>query len=142
MSEVCNILNKYWLPDKSATKIFLQRTPFTAEHLTLLALSNKKIVVSIAVVFEKIDFLPDFYLFSQWIRCAIFQINTNLLKCTNTDIFLHKILYNPPSFGRFSPNTSLLFSKINWRFLSQRFLEAPTLRRTMFKIKTNFLRGQ
>ena len=46
VSEVCNISNKYWLPNKSATKIFL-RDYFT-KHFTLLLHSNKKVVLSIA----------------------------------------------------------------------------------------------
>ena len=29
VSEVCNISNKYWLPNKSATKIFLHQAPDT-----------------------------------------------------------------------------------------------------------------
>ena len=29
VSEVCNISNKYWLPNKSATKMFLHETPYT-----------------------------------------------------------------------------------------------------------------
>ena len=33
MSEVCNISTKYWLPNKSATKIILHETPDTAPSL-------------------------------------------------------------------------------------------------------------
>ena len=33
LSEVCNISKKYWLPNKSATKIFLQKTPYAAPSL-------------------------------------------------------------------------------------------------------------
>ena len=29
VSEVCHVSNKYWLPDKSATKIFLHKIPYT-----------------------------------------------------------------------------------------------------------------
>ena len=78
VSEVCNISNKYWLPNKSATKIFL-RNGF-AKHLTLLLHSSKKVVLSIAEGFRKIDFLPHFYLVSERMRCAIFQVNTDLVK--------------------------------------------------------------
>ena len=78
VSEVCNISNKYWLPNKSATKTFL-RNGF-AKHLTLLLHSSKKVVLSIAEGFRKIDFLPHFYLVSERMRCAIFQVNTDLVK--------------------------------------------------------------
>ena len=82
VSEVCNISNKYWLPNKSATKMFLHETPY------LFLPSNKKILVSIAEDFRKIDFLPYFYLISQRVRCAIFQIKTNLVK-----VYEHIIIF-------------------------------------------------
>ena len=40
---------------------------------------TKKFALSIAKGFRKIDLLPHFYLISQRMRCAIFQINTDLL---------------------------------------------------------------
>ena len=57
----------------------LTQNQFYTKHLTLLLHFEKKLVLSIEDIFTNIDFLPNFYLFSQWIRCAIFQINTNLL---------------------------------------------------------------
>ena len=48
---------------------------FYTRQLTLL-----KVVFSIAEGFRKVDFLPHFYLISQRMRCAIFQINTDLVK--------------------------------------------------------------
>ena len=53
---------------------------FYTRHLTLLLHSNKTFLLSIPEVFRKINFLPHFYLLSQRMRCAIFQINTDLLK--------------------------------------------------------------
>ena len=49
------------------------------KHLTLLLHSNKNFVLSIAQVFRNIHFLPHDNYFSQWIKCAWFQINTDLL---------------------------------------------------------------
>ena len=48
---------------------------FYTRHLTLL-----KVVLSIAEGFRKADFLPHIYLISWRMRCAIFQINTDLVK--------------------------------------------------------------
>ena len=42
MNEVCNISTKYWLPNKSATKIILHETPDTAPSL------QKNICVTVA----------------------------------------------------------------------------------------------
>ena len=109
VSEVCNISSKCWLPNKSATKIFFLHNCF-AKHLTLLFHSSKKVVLSIAEGFRKIDFLPHFYLILERMRYAIFQINTDLVKVYEYIlIFLHKRLYNLPSFEKFSQNTSLFF---------------------------------
>ena len=49
------------------------------KHLTLPLHSNKNFVLSIAQVFRNIHFLPHDNYFSQWIKCAWFQINTDLL---------------------------------------------------------------
>ena len=51
---------------------------FYKRHLTLLLNSNKKVVLSIAQGFRNIHFLTYFYYFAQWIRCAMFQINTDV----------------------------------------------------------------
>ena len=111
VSEVCNISNKCWRPNKSATKIYFLHNCF-AKHLTLLLHSNKNVVLSIAEGFRKIDFLPHFYLISERMRGAIFQINNDLVKvCEYILIFLHKRLYNLSSFEKFSQNTSLFFPK-------------------------------
>ena len=48
-------------------------------NLTFLLYFQEKIVLSIADAFKNIHFLLRFHWFSQWMRCAIFQINTNLL---------------------------------------------------------------
>ena len=82
VSEVCNISNKCGLLNKSANKIFLDRTPYTPPSF------QKKIALSIAKSFRNILFLPHFYQFSQWLRCAIFQINTDLLV-----IYQHLIIF-------------------------------------------------
>ena len=76
VSEVFNISNKYWL----LILINQLQKYFYTKHLTLLLHSNKKVVLSIAEGFRKIDFLPHFYLISQKMRCAIFQINSDLVK--------------------------------------------------------------
>ena len=45
-------------------------------------------------MFRNIHILPHFHQFSQWIRCAIFQINTNLLIIQrNINIFTQDTLY-------------------------------------------------
>ena len=62
--------NSEWLLSKSAKEIFLHKTPYT---LSLF-------VFSITEDFKTIHFFPHFYLFSQWMKCAIFKINTDLLK--------------------------------------------------------------
>ena len=54
-----------------------QLISFTRQ-LTLLLHSNKKFALSIAENFRKIDFLSHFYMFSQRMRCEIFEINTDL----------------------------------------------------------------
>ena len=51
---------------------------FYKRHLTLLLYSNKKVVLSIAQVFRNIHFLTHFYYFALWMRCAMFQINTDV----------------------------------------------------------------
>ena len=82
---------------------------FYTKHLTLLFHSNKKVVLSIAEGFRTIDFLPHFYLTLKMMRCAIFQINTDLVKGYEHINMLHKRLYNLPSFGRFSQDMSSFF---------------------------------
>ena len=57
----------------------LQKYLYT-KHPTLLFHSNKKFVLSITKGFRKINFLPHFYLISQRMRCAIFEINTDIVK--------------------------------------------------------------
>ena len=91
VSEVCTISNKYWLPNKSATKYF-----FT-EHITPVFHFQKKVALSIAKDFINIHFLRHTYYLSQWMRYSIFQKNTNLLVIYQiNDIFTQDTLY--PSF--------------------------------------------
>ena len=52
---------------------------FTQESLHPSFISKKNFALSMAEAFRKINFLPRAYQFSQWMRCAIFQINTDLL---------------------------------------------------------------
>ena len=76
---------------------------------------SKKKLLSVADAFRNTHFLPHFYQFSQWMWCAIFQINTNLLLIQrNVNIFTQETLY--PSF----------ISKKNWHSLSQTFFETTT----------------
>ena len=73
VSEVCNISSKYWLLNKSANKTLLHKTSYAPPFFQI------KFVLSIAQSFRNIHFLLHFWYFWQWLRCAIFQINTNLL---------------------------------------------------------------
>ena len=88
---------------------------FYTKHLTLLLHAIKKFALSITKSFKNIHFLTDFYNFSQWMSCAIFQINTNLqVICQNINTFTYETLY-----------TSFI-SKKNWRFPSQMLFETST----------------
>ena len=70
---------------------------FYTGHLTLLLPSNKKYVLYITQVFRKIHFLPPANQFSAQVRCAVFQIKTNLLVIYQIiNIFTQETLY--PSF--------------------------------------------
>ena len=60
VSEACNISSKYWFPNKSASKIFLHKTPYTP---TLFQKKNKKIALCIAEFLRSIHLSPYFYLF-------------------------------------------------------------------------------
>ena len=73
VSQVRNISNKYCLLIISAKETFLHKDTLHCYFV------SKKIVLSIAESFRNIHFLPHFYLLSQWMRCAIFQINIVLL---------------------------------------------------------------
>ena len=74
-----------------------QKINFTQNTYTPPSFPKKKLL-SIADAFRKIHFSPPFYQFSQWMRCAIFQINTNLLITQrNINIFRQETLF-PPSF--------------------------------------------
>ena len=55
------------------TQLILHKTPYTPPSF------KKKIALSMADVFRNIHFLPHFYYLSEWMRRAIFQMNTNLL---------------------------------------------------------------
>ena len=120
------------------------------KHLTLLLHSNKNFVLSIAQVFRNIHFLPHDNYFSQWIKCAWFQINTDLL--TKDFIsFLHfkkklalfignvfRNIHFLPHFPllltvseivivlQMSPCISPSHQKKNWLPLSQRFFKTST----------------
>ena len=109
-SEICNISNKYWLPHESATKIFLRNC--FSKHLTLLLHFNKTVVLSIAEGFRKIDFLPHFNVISERMRCAIFQINTDLVKVyEHINIFTQETLQPSFIWEILSKYISLFFPK-------------------------------
>ena len=84
---ISTFLNNYWPNNYSY-----------ARQLAILHF-KKKIALSIADAFRN-HFLPYFYQLLQWMRSAIFEINTNLLVIQKTLIFLHKTLYIPPSFRK------------------------------------------
>ena len=109
VSEVCNIWNKCWFPNISANKIFSRKTLYTPPLLL------KGFALSVAEYFRNFQFLQHFYYFTQWMRCAIFQINTNLLITErNINIFTQETLY------------SSFISKKNWRSPSGTFFEIST----------------
>ena len=56
-----------------------QGNDFYPRNLTPLLHFNKKDMLFIAEDFRNIYFLQHFYQFSQWMRCEIFQINTDIL---------------------------------------------------------------
>ena len=90
MSEVCNNSSKCWLPNKSANKIFY------TWHLMLLLCYEKNIcnLHHRTESYRNIHFLTRFYHFSQWIRCAIFRVNTDLLvKYQNINSSTQETLY-------------------------------------------------
>ena len=67
---------------------FYTRHPTRVLHL-------RKILLSIADVSRNIHILRQFYWFSLWVRCAIFQINTNLLISEqNINIFTQETLFS------------------------------------------------
>ena len=84
---------------------FYTRYPTRVLHL-------RKILLSIADVSRNIHILRQFYWFSLWVRCAIFQINTNLLISEqNINIFTQETLF-------------LFFILEKWlRFLSESYFE-------------------
>ena len=97
---------------------------FYTRHLTLLLHSKKTFLLSIPDVFWKINFLPHFNLLSQRMRCAIFQINTDLLK-----IYEHINIFTQEALTLLHLEASLkihlsFFPKSSWRSLARRFLEA------------------
>ena len=104
VSELCNISNKRQLPNKSAQKVFYTR------YLTLFLHAIKKFALSIAESFRNIHFSPNFYQFSQWMRCGILQINLQVIQ-QNINIFAQQTL------------CSSFISKNNWCSLSQTFFE-------------------
>ena len=64
----------YYLSDQLlTTQLIVYKTPYTPPSF------QKIFALSIAEAFRNFHFLLHFYQFSQWMRCAIFQINTNLL---------------------------------------------------------------
>ena len=74
-----------------------QLKPVFTQTLYTLLHFKKEFTISILEVFTNIKCLPHLYQFSQWMRCAIFQINTNLLVIQqNINIFAKETLY--PSF--------------------------------------------
>ena len=80
------------------TKIFLHKSPYTPPSFKI------KARVLHRRCFQNLHFLLHFYQFSQWMRYAIFQINTNLLIIQqNINIFTQETLY------------SSFISKENWR---------------------------
>ena len=120
-------------------------THFYTRHLaTILHFKKfKKIALSIAPL------LQHAYWFLHWMRCAIFQINANLLVIYNTLIFLHKRICNPPSVDK---NLALSIAKVILSS-SQTFFQTSTfyylftfltcwLFLTILQLNTDFLNNQ
>ena len=63
----------------------IQKSFYTG-YLTQLLPSNKILMLSITNVFRKIDFLPHFYLFSQWMRCD----RVTVISVTECNFFLNE----------------------------------------------------
>ena len=81
MDEVCNISNKYQFPN-SPLGLFIGDI-FRNIHFFLLVLIHSsficnKIGVFIAKLFKN-PFFTTFLLVLEWVRCAIFQMNTDFL---------------------------------------------------------------
>ena len=91
------------------TNYFLRKTPYNIPSFL------KKVLFSIAETLRNIHFLTHFYYFSKWMRCALFQINTNLLL-----IYLNIKIFTENTWHLF------LISKRNWRFPSLASFESFT----------------
>ena len=110
------------------TQLILHKTPDTP------SLFKKKIVLSIADAFRNIHFLPHLYQFSQCIRCAIFQINTNLLIIQqNINIFTQVTLHH-----LFKKNC-VLHHRIFWDPLLFNHIFTKWMRCAIYQIKINLL---
>ena len=72
VSEVCNISSKCWLPNKSANKIFLQKTPYTPSFFYKNLLSPSQNLL------ETFTFTTFLLVLAADEVCAIFQINNNV----------------------------------------------------------------
>ena len=101
------ILNKCRLPTKSAKKYFYSGNLAPLLNVTKIALPCCRNI-------WEYPLLLHFY----WVRCAIFQINTDLLtNQQNINIFIEDILY------------SWFFFKKKWRSSSQRFSKTSSFNR-------------
>ena len=120
VSQVCNVLNKCWLPNKLANKRFLSKIPYTLLYF------KKNIALSIADDLRNIQFLSHFYKFLHWMRCALFLLSlliSLLITERNINIFTQETLH-----------LSFIFRK-QWRSPLQTFFETSTVYRifTIFK---------
>ena len=75
-----------------------QTIVFTQDTLHFSSISKEKNVLSIVEDSRNIYFLQHFYQFSQWMRCAMFYINTGILTNQKRLIFSPKERYNSTSF--------------------------------------------
>ena len=100
VSEVCNILNKCWLPNKSVNKIFLNKTPYTPpllqKHKTLYTPPSfeKKMHSPSQILLETYTFHHILVVFTVDEACNISNKNqtpSNLAKCIHQKTVL--VLY-------------------------------------------------
>ena len=87
--------------------MFLHKTT----HLPPL-FPKKKISLSTVEIFKKIYFIPHFCKVLQWVRCAIFQINTEFPAPYSTPYTAQKINFSLKDF--FSKCDQIRCKLVNW----------------------------
>ena len=106
--------------------VIYQLSTFLHKGLYIYIYIEKILVLFFANVFRKIHIIPHFHYFQQWVRFAIFQINTKFVKNQLKSIFtqdnLHLSLISTkktflPHFHYFQQYLSCVIFQINTDFL-------------------------